>query len=119
MTKTRKLRQWHSRRCYNNSPARSPSAGQERQVRRAPEGPVRGELPAHEGPAGDGAAAEGRREEELPAGGEGRRPEQAAAQDCPGLTHHVAPRPVAPIAQSPKSHKNHYCIQPCSSPPPC
>lgn len=61
-------------------------AQQERQSRRADQRPVRGERPAAAGSGDDRAAAQDRREEELPAGGEDLQPEQDRAR----------PKPVAP-----------------------
>lgn len=62
-------------------------AAQERQSGPADQRPVRGERSAAEEPGDHGAAAEDRREEELPAGGEDLQPEQGRAR----------PEPVVPL----------------------
>lgn len=66
---------------HRNDRLRSPTlpAAQERQSRPADQRPVRGERSAAEEPGDHGAAAEDRREEELPAGGEDLQPEQDRA----------------------------------------
>ena len=77
----------------------SSADGEERQVQRAAEGSVRGELSADEGAAGHRAAAEESREEQLPVEGEGRRPQQAAERDRPRVARHVAPAGTTPPPQ--------------------
>lgn len=66
------------------------AAGEEHKVQRAAQGSVRGELSADEGSAGHRAAAEKRREEELPVGGESQRAQPTAERDRPRGARHVA-----------------------------
>lgn len=68
----------------------SSAAGEEHEVQRVAEGSVRGELSADEGSAGHRAAAEKRREEELPVGGESEGAQQTAERNRPRLARHVA-----------------------------
>lgn len=63
-------------------------AAQERQSGHADQRPVRGERPAAEGSGDHRAAAEDRREKELPSGGEDLQPEQDSAW----------PQPLVPLA---------------------
>lgn len=73
-----------------------PSAGEEHQVQQLVEGTACGKRSADDGAASHRRAAENCREEELPPGGKGQRPQQAAERRCSGGPRHVTP----PLEQS-------------------